>query len=77
MSKKYELRAITDNRVYKIVFKKSVYNYCLICQKRAGSFYADCSPGKVYGVHGSGKKVYSYKYRRNRSWKNYRNNQWK
>ena len=51
--------------------------YCFICQRRSGSWYYDCSPKKVWGRHGNGKPIYSYKFREYKSWKYNRKTQWK
>jgi len=48
---------------------------CRVCQKRAGSWYGSCCINH-YGRHGSGKKIYSKKYRSFKSWKHNRKKQW-
>lgn len=63
--------------IYKL---KHYYNcYCYICQRRAGSFYASCSPADMHakGVHGSGKRIYTYKFRMFKTWKHNRKTKWK
>lgn len=63
-------------REYKIKHMRAIYNYCYICQRRAGSWYADCSPIKKHGRHGSGKPISGKDYRSYRTWKHTRNKQW-
>ena len=52
-----------------------IYNYCMICNKRNGSWYYDCHPSS-FGAkrHGSGKIV---RVRECKSWKHNRKTQWK
>lgn len=61
----------------KVKRMKAIYDYCFICQKRSGSWYYDCHPGKIWGRHGNGKPIYSYKHREYRNWKHNRNTQYK
>lgn len=56
---------------------KQSYDYCYICQKRNGSWYYDCSPTFVWGRHGNGKPIQSWKRRAFKSWKHNRLTQWK
>lgn len=71
------LKSITDNRTYKILYKKLLMSSCLICQKRAGSFYASCDGKSVKGYHGNGKRILSYKHREYKTWKYNRKTQYK
>lgn len=66
-----------NNRIYKILQYKKIYDYCYICQKREGNYYAYCGPDKVYGYHGNGKRIYSIQRREYRTWKHNRKTQWK
>ena len=45
-----------EERVKKM---NQIYNYCMICNKRNGSWYYDCHPSS-FGAkrHGSGKELY-------------------
>lgn len=61
----------------KVKMMNDSYNYCMICNKRNGSWYYDCSPSTVWGRHGNGKAIYSHKYREYKSWKHNRKTQWK
>ena len=63
-------------REEKIRRMRATHNYCYICQRRAGNWHANCSPGRFYGYHGSGKRVSGKSYRAYRSWKHTRNKQW-
>jgi hypothetical protein len=67
------------NREYKIKLKREQYNYCYICAKRSGNFYADCSPANMHskGVHGSGKRIFRHKFREFKTWKYNRKTKWK
>lgn len=68
-----------NNREYNIINKHFEYGYCYICQRRAGSFYASCSPADMHakGVHGSGKRIFKYKYREYKTWKYNRLTRWR
>ena len=61
-----------EERVKKM---NQIYNYCMICNKRNGSWYYDCHPSS-FGAkrHGSGKIV---RVRECKSWKHNRKTQWK
>lgn len=74
-----KLEKAESNRTYNIIFKHYENNYCYICQRRGGSFYASCSPGEMNarGVHGSGKRIYSFKFREFKTWKYNRLTHWK
>ena len=72
-----ELVSVTDNRACNIYLKQRVFTYCYICQKRAGTYFAYCGPGLIYGQHGSKKLLSSRKYRSFKSWKHNRKTQWK
>ena len=63
--KKQTLKTVTENRLYNIILKRST-QYCSICCKRVGSFYAYCGPSNN-GV----------KRRSRKNWKNTRETQWK
>lgn len=67
------------SREYTIMMKHYYYDYCYICSRRCGSFFADCSPQNMHakGIHGSGKLVYVYKYREFKTWKHNRKARWK
>lgn len=59
---------------------KHYYNcYCYICARRCGNFYGSCSPADMNakGVHGSNKRIYTYKYREFKTWKYNRKTRWK
>lgn len=71
------LKETTDNRTYKIVLKQLIYDYCYICQKRCGSWYASCHPAKIYGLHGNYKHIYSRQWRAYKTWKHQRKQQYK
>lgn len=73
------LAKANNSKEYIIILKHDVYNYCYICSKRCGSFYADCSPQNMHakGIHGSGKLIYVYKFREYKSWKYNRKYKWK
>lgn len=79
MKKRKKLLNVTDNRTYNILYKQFVFNYCYICQRRAGSYFADCSPSGMQskGRHGSGKYIYRYKARWYKTWKYNRKTQYK
>lgn len=78
MNKKRKgLNKVTDNKTYNVIYKKFVFNYCYICQRRAGSYYANCDGKKRWGYHGNGKPIYSRDYRRYKSWKHNRRTQYK
>lgn len=74
-----KLKKAESNRTYNIIFKHYENNYCYICQKRAGSFYANCSPANMHakGRHGSGKRIFRHKYREYKTWKHNRKTRWK
>jgi hypothetical protein len=74
-----KLKKAQNNREYNITLKHYVYDYCYICARRCGSFYADCSPQnmRAKGIHGSGKLVYAYKFRAFKTWKHNRKTKWK
>ncbi len=58
---------------------KQSYDYCLICCKRAGSYYWSCSPSDIRSKHrhGNGRYIESHKYRSYKTWKHNRKTQWK
>ncbi len=64
---------------YKIKFYKFEYNYCYICNKRAGSRFYDCHPTSFncVGRHGNGKMIENHKARSYKSWKYNRKTKWK
>ncbi len=69
------MKTETNNRALRIIALKKQYDYCLICHKRAGSWYYDCHPsGFNRKRHGSGKIV---KQREYKTWKHNRNKQYK
>lgn len=74
-----KLKKAETNREYRLVLMHVEYNYCYICQKRAGSFFANCSPANMHakGRHGSGRRIFRHKYREFKTWKYNRNKQWK
>ena len=74
---KEKLENVTHSRTYKILYKRSIFDYCYICQRREGSYHAFCGPGHIYGYHGSHKRVFSTHYRAYRTWKHTRKTQWK
>ena len=51
------------NKEEKVKQMNKLWNYCPICSKRCGSWYYDCAPSTIWGRHGSGKPIYSHKYR--------------
>jgi hypothetical protein len=65
------------NKEERVKQMNKLWNYCPICSKRCGSWFYDCAPSKVWGRHGSGKPIYSHKYREYKSWKHNRKTQWK
>lgn len=67
----------TNRRVIKIIYKKSIFTYCCICQKREGTFYAFCGMGNEYGYHGDGKRIFGDDRRKYKTWKYNRKTQWK
>lgn len=73
------LKPASNNREYTLINKHFEHDYCYICQRRAGSFYASCSPGEMNarGVHGSGKRIYRHKAREFKTWKYNRKTKWK
>ena len=66
-------------REYRITYLKHEYDYCLICSKRAGSFYYYCSPETMTrkGRHGTGKIISTFDARSYRTWKYNRKTQYK
>lgn len=72
-----KLKKAKNNREYRLINMHVEYNYCYICQKRGGTFYASCHPAKRYGWHGNGKQVFSTDRREYRTWKYNRKKQWK
>ena len=74
-----KLKKTETNRAYNIKYKHYRNDYCFICAKRSGNFYADCSPGNLSarGRHGSGKPVYSHKAREYKTWKYNRKTKYK
>ncbi len=74
-----KLEKAEDNRSYNLIYKQYENVYCLICSKRAGSFYAGCSPSNMNarGIHGSGKRIYRHKFREFKTWKYNRKTRWK
>ena len=78
-TKRNLLKKCLSSREYRIRLFKYNHDYCFICCKRSGSFFADCSPSgyNSKGIHGSGKYIYTTKYREFKSWKHNRNKQWK
>lgn len=72
-----------NSREYSITFKRNKNDYCLICNRRNGSFYAECSLRgfkalKRHTFHGNnGKLIFSYKYRSYKTWKYNRKTKWK
>ncbi len=67
------------SKEYKLLMMHYEYSYCYICTKRCGSFYYDCSPQntRVRHRHGSGKPIYTWKYRSYKTWKHSRKTKWK
>jgi hypothetical protein len=74
-----KLNKAKKSREYTKIAKHFYHDYCYICAKRSGSFYIDCSPQNMRskGIHGSGKPIYTYKYREYKSWKYNRKTKWK
>lgn len=79
MKTKIEIDSLVSSKEYKVLLKRRIHNTCYICQKRSGSYYADCSPAGAHskGYHGSGKYIYTTKYREFKSWKYNRRRQYK
>lgn len=71
-------KAITSKE-YRVIQLKFEYDYCLICSKRCGCFYSNCSPMNMRkrGRHGNGKIVSTFDYRAYRTWKHNRKTQYK
>jgi hypothetical protein len=67
------------SKEYKLKQQKHYYDYCLICSKRCGSFYYDCSPQtmRAKGRHGNGKIISTFDAREYRTWKYNRKTQYK
>ena len=74
-----KLNKAEDSRDYMITLKRELYNYCYICAKRCGNFYADCSPANMHskGYHGTGKAIYRHKFREFKTWKYNRMTHWR
>jgi len=68
-----------NQKEFNILFKKDIYSYCYICQKRSGSWFWDCHPSnlKAKHRHGNGRIIESYKFRSFKTWKHNRKYQWK
>ena len=65
-------------REYTIKYKRSIYSYCYICSKRAGSYYYYCNPSTMGAKrHGSGRVIENHKARSYRTWKYNRKTKWK
>lgn len=73
------INTTTSRRIQRQLSKRKIYTYCYICQRRAGSYYADCSPAgfRTDCFHGNGKVMYSHKKREYQCWKHNRKKQWK
>lgn len=73
------LNLCLTSREYKQTLFKKEYDWCLICSKRCGSYYYDCSPQTMRGVgrHGNGKLITTFDARSYRSWKHNRKTQYK
>lgn len=73
------LKKAKTNREYNLIYKHDENDYCYVCQRRGGNFYASCSPGYLHarGIHGSGKRIYRHKAREFKTWKYNRKKQWK
>lgn len=73
------LNKSVNSREYRLKQLKSSYDYCLICCKRSGSFYYDCSPADARSRHrhGNGRAIYNHDYREYKTWKYNRQTQWK
>ena len=61
-----------NRREYRLIMMRYEYDYCHICQKRAGSFYAQCDGSKRFGWHGNGKQIFAADYRAYKTWKHNR-----
>lgn len=74
-----KLNKSLTSREYQVKQLTYEYDYCLICSKRSGSFYYDCSPMtmKSKGRHGNGRVITTFDYREYRTWKYNRKTQWK
>lgn len=74
-----KLNKSKDGRTYSIIYKRYMNDYCFICSKRCGNFYASCSPAnmRARGIHGSKKLIYAYKFREYKTWKHNRKTHWK
>lgn len=68
-----------NSREYRLKMFREEYSYCLICNKRSGSFYYDCSPSNIQAKHrhGNGRAIFPHKYRSYKTWKHNRLTQWK
>lgn len=74
-----KLKEVFTSKEYRVKQLKYEYDYCLICSKRSGCFFSNCSPMNMrsIGRHGNGKIVSTYDYRAYRTWKYNRKTQWK
>jgi hypothetical protein len=74
-----KLKVTLTSKEYRIKQMKFEYDYCLICSKRNGCFYTNCSPMNMRSRarHGNGKIVSTFDKRAYRTWKHTRKTQWK
>lgn len=80
MSKKRNrsrLEKANNSKEYHLLQMKFAHSYCYICQKRAGSFYAQCDGRKRFGWHGNRKQIFAADYRAFKTWKHNRKTKWK
>ena len=72
MSKNRNRAKLNKAKTGKEYHRLQMYNdYCPICSKRCVSWYYDCSPEdmRAKNRHGNGKAIYTWYYRRYKTWK--------
>lgn len=75
--KKQILRTTTCRKTYKIYTREEFYDPYPISDELWKNHNSKKNGNKFSGSKSNGKIVWTYKYRRWRSWKNTRNKQWK
>lgn len=78
MKNKKRLSTVTNSRTFNILNKGIIFDgNCHICQKRTGSYYANCDGKPRWGFHGNGKPIFSKHRRAYKTWKYNRKTKWK
>lgn len=72
-----KLNKAQTGREFSILQMSYIKGNCRICQKRAGSPYANCDGRKRFGWHGNGKQIFGKDYRAYKTWKHNRKTRWK